>query len=273
MTKTNLMALNERLFNELDKLDAVDRRGGRVVGYNVVSLSGGKDSTAMLLMMIERGIKVDEAVFFDTGWEFPQMYEHLDKLEQVSGVNITRLHPKIPFTEIMLHNHRTRGKRVDCDAGMGWPFPRGRWCTSRKTLTIEQHLRSRRPYVQYIGIAADEAERAYDKDGNRKPNEYPLIDWGVTEADALEYCKARGFDWGGLYDHFNRVSCFCCPLQSISELRKLRRFYPELWMKMLEWDFYINRPQDRPQDRFREDYDLPELEMRFRAEDRQLRLF
>ena len=40
---------------------------------NVVSLSGGKDSTAMLLMLLERGEPVADVVFFDTGWEFPEM--------------------------------------------------------------------------------------------------------------------------------------------------------------------------------------------------------
>ena len=59
----------------------------------VVSLSGGKDSTAMLLMMLERGEQVDEAMFFDTGWEFPDMYAHIDKLAKDTGVKVTRLHP------------------------------------------------------------------------------------------------------------------------------------------------------------------------------------
>lgn len=30
---------------------------------NIVSLSGGKDSTAMLLMMVEKGIKIDKILF------------------------------------------------------------------------------------------------------------------------------------------------------------------------------------------------------------------
>ena len=63
---------------------------------NVVSLSGGKDSTAMLLMLLERGESVADVVFFDTGWEFPAMYEHLEKLEAFTGLKITRLHPRMP---------------------------------------------------------------------------------------------------------------------------------------------------------------------------------
>ena len=37
--------------------------------YHVVSFSGGKDSTAMLLHMLELGMPVDEVVNVDTGFE------------------------------------------------------------------------------------------------------------------------------------------------------------------------------------------------------------
>ena len=42
----------------------------------VLSLSGGKDSTAMLLRLLEEKRPVDLILFCDTGLEFPQMYEH-----------------------------------------------------------------------------------------------------------------------------------------------------------------------------------------------------
>ena len=45
--------------------------------FHAVSLSGGKDSTAMLLLMIERGMPIDMVLSADTGMEFPEMYEHL----------------------------------------------------------------------------------------------------------------------------------------------------------------------------------------------------
>ncbi|GAG04820.1 unnamed protein product, partial [marine sediment metagenome] len=55
---------------------------------NIVSLSGGKDSTAMLLILLEKKIKVDHIVFFDTGWEFPEMLKHIDKLGKYIGRKI-----------------------------------------------------------------------------------------------------------------------------------------------------------------------------------------
>ena len=52
----------------------------------VVSFSGGKDSTAMLLMMIERNMTIDEIVFFDTGWEWGQVYENVKLVEKMISV-------------------------------------------------------------------------------------------------------------------------------------------------------------------------------------------
>ena len=230
---------------------------------NVVSLSGGKDSTAMLLMMLDRGVRVDEAVFFDTGWEFPEMYEHLDRLERDTGIEITRLRPDVPFDELMLHNHRTRGKRKGVDYGYGWPSPLSRWCTTIKTQTIDKHLRGR-DVVQYVGIAADEAHRC-------RGLRYPLVEWGVTEAEALSYCRGRGYDWRGLYGHFKRVSCWCCPLQPLKELKALREHHPDLWKRLMCLDFDVAHNSET-QDRFRADYTVPQLEQRFRAEDSQMRL-
>ena len=50
---------------------------------HVVSFSGGKDSTAMLLGMIERDMPIDYILFCDTGIEFPAMYEHIDRVEKI----------------------------------------------------------------------------------------------------------------------------------------------------------------------------------------------
>ena len=58
---------------------------------NIVSFSGGKDSTAMLLMMLEKGIPIDDIVFCDTGMEFPEMYNHISKVEKYIKRKVTVL--------------------------------------------------------------------------------------------------------------------------------------------------------------------------------------
>jgi 3'-phosphoadenosine 5'-phosphosulfate sulfotransferase (PAPS reductase)/FAD synthetase len=54
---------------------------------NVISLSGGKDSTAMLLLAIERGVEFD-AVFADTGNEHQMTYDYVRYLADKLKINI-----------------------------------------------------------------------------------------------------------------------------------------------------------------------------------------
>ena len=223
---------------------------------NIVSLSGGKDSTAMLLMMLERGESIHSAVFFDGGWEFPQMLEHIDRLEEYTGIKVTRLVAD-PTFDYWMYERPIVAKKGPMKGqvhriGNGWPSGFRRWCTRQKVNAINRYNKTVENPVQCIGYADDEQKRVekttkacepsgscmclYELDTKGRRVRFPLVEWGVTESAALEYCKARGFDWGGLYDHFHRVSCFCCPLQSLSELRKLRTHYPDLWAKMLDMD-------------------------------------
>lgn len=58
-----------------------------------------KIHTAMLLLMIERGMPIDIVLTADTGMEFPEMYDHLAKLDEYlyreRGIHLTMLrHPK-----------------------------------------------------------------------------------------------------------------------------------------------------------------------------------
>ena len=206
----------------------------------VISFSGGKDSTAMALEMLERGEEIHSIVAFDTGWEFPQMMDHWGKFEKYTGIKLERVHPKQPFDYWLFDRPvRRRGESEIYRLGNGWPSPMRRWCTREKVNAIGRHFKSiTKPFIVSIGYAADETKRLDKPTLKEKPYDvrYPLIEWGVDEAQALQICKKHGFDWDGLYEHFNRVSCFCCPLQPLSELRVLRKEFPELWQTMINWD-------------------------------------
>ena len=44
----------------------------------IASCSFGKDSLAMVLMLIERDLPLDEVAFYDTGMEFQAIYDLRD---------------------------------------------------------------------------------------------------------------------------------------------------------------------------------------------------
>ena len=162
---------------------------------HIVSLSGGKDSTAMLLRMIEEGWPIDIILFCDTGMEFDAMYRHIDKVEKYIGRPIVRLKSHQSFEHLFYdYSPKRANPKLEQYRGFSWPGPRNRWCTAMlKTRIISQYLRElSKEYtlVQYIGIAADEPKRI-------REHRYPLVEWGMTEADCLDYCRERGFDWEG----------------------------------------------------------------------------
>ena len=115
----------------------------------IVSLSGGKDSTAMLLRLIEEGRQVDDILFCDTGLEFPEMYEHLKKLEQYICRPITILKADHSFEYYFFEYHPKRKKAaLEQYDGMSWAGPKKRWCTGdRKStrLNSSHRLESRMP--------------------------------------------------------------------------------------------------------------------------------
>ena len=234
---------------------------------NIISLSGGKDSTAMLLMMLERKEPIHSVVFFDTGWEFPGMYEHIDLLEKQIGIKIWRLHSRLSFDywlmarPIIARKGENKGKLVRI--GNGWPSMSRRWCTREKIDTIEYYCKPIKNPISCIGYASNEKHRKVSD--SKISKRFPLQEYGMTEKDCLEYCYSKGYNWGRLYKIFRRTSCFCCPMQRIGELKNLRRHFPDLWDKMLKMDNAIS--VNRGFKGYKTVYDL---EKRFIEEEKQL---
>ncbi len=237
-----------------------------------------KDSSALLLLMLEKGMPIDTVIYADTGMEFPEMEAHIAKLDDLlfreRGIHITTLrHPK-GFEWLMFdaptQQERAIARRIAKGqplTGYGWPAMRIRWCTGQlKTHLITKEvnrLKQEKNALHYIGIAADEAHRCKDDPTKR----YPLVEWGITEAQALQICYDRGYDWGGLYEIYHRCSCWCCPLQRIDNLRNLRRHHPELWARLRDMDARA-RAQfgPGPMGQFKKDWSVERLEERFARE-------
>ena len=126
----------------------------------------------MLLLMIEKDIPIDCVLYAETGMDFPEMTEHIAKLDDLlyreRGIHITTLrHPK-GFEWLMFdvpqQQKRAIERRIALGQplkGYGWPGMRVRWCTGQlKTHLIEKEvnrLKQEKNALHHIGIAADEA--------------------------------------------------------------------------------------------------------------------
>ena len=242
--------------------------------YHLVSFSGGKDSTAMLLHMMELGMKIDEVLYCNTWMEFPAMERHIEKIKKVvedAGIKFVTLKNPLSFKYLMLEYQPKRRKSTQeklggNPKGYSWPGSRLRWCTSKlKTellIKYKSEMNEKYDVIEYVGIASDEHYRL-EREINKK-HEHPLVDWNWAEADALKYCYEKGYNWEGLYEIFDRVSCWCCPLQPLEDLKGLWKNFPELWEELKEMDKETWRT-------IRADYSVEELELRFKFEEKRTR--
>lgn len=223
----------------------------------ILSFSGGKDSTFLLLELIRRKKPLDEAVFFDTGWEFPAMYEHIEKCKQICerhGIKFVTLHPEKLFDYYMFDHVTKSGKK-----GYSWCGGACRWGTGEKIKALYKYAKQNNAaYIDYIGIAADETARL-EKERNDFAR-FPLAEWGITEAECLQGCYDAGFDWGGMYKYLDRLSCKFCKNKNLKELRNIRKHYPEVWDELKDYQGRTERP-------YKKEGSVFDLEKRFVLED------
>jgi len=196
----------------------------------ILNFSGGKDSTAMLLRMIELKEHIDYIVFADTTFEFPALYEYIKIIEKFIGRKITILKPEKTFDDWRF-GKLTRGKDKGNIRGFPQVISPCYWMRESKFNTIQKFSNKFKNKVNLLGIAFDEKNRV-QKDNSLR---YPLIEWGWSEEDCIDYLQQKGL-LNSLYKHFSRLGCWMCPKQSNYSKYMLWKHYPELWntFKLME---------------------------------------
>ncbi|GAP08694.1 3'-phosphoadenosine 5'-phosphosulfate sulfotransferase [Anaerolinea thermolimosa] len=193
---------------------------------HIVSLSGGKDSTALAIYLRDR-IPNLEYVFCDTGEELPETYEYLDKLEAILGKRIEKLNPERPFRHYL---EVYRGVLPDA---------RTRWCTRKlKIEPFERYVGDDLVY-NYIGIRADEPHRkGYI---STKPNivpKYPFIEDGIVREDVFRILEESGLGLPKYYEWRSRSGCYFCFFQQRIEWIGLAQKHPDKFQRAVEMEKY-----------------------------------
>ena len=234
---------------------------------HIVSFSGGKDSTLMLLMMLEKGMPIDDIIFADTGMEFQELYDYIERIEGVIGRRVTRLYSGLTWDDMFFHR-KTKGDNIG--QINSFPISGGGKCNASDMLKrrgIRKYYRSiEGDYAVYIGIARNEPERYLRLKENERA---PLYEWGIDELFVIQELKRRGLH-NPLYDTFDRLGCYTCPNINLKELRLMRKRYPAEYAK-LQW--YGEQAEKNATSRrfaeYKPGWTIAELERRFQFEDLQ----
>ena len=211
---------------------------------HIVSVSGGKDSAALALYMLERYPELPvEYVFCDTGCELPETYEYLERLEVVLGQEIVRLNALDLLGIAKKPGRNPFDIWLDEVYGGFLPSPRARWCTRvLKIKPFEEYVGTDYA-LSYIGIRGDEDREGYT---SRKPPViseqpniqavYPFKDDLIGLADVQRILAESGLGLPDYYRWRSRSGCYFCFYQQIGEWQGLKEEHPELFEAAKEYE-------------------------------------
>ena len=210
---------------------------------HIASWSGGKDSTAMIDIMLREKMPLDYIVFMDTLMEFDEMYSYIEKVSEYwrarYSVEIVILKPtQKDFIDgyILSKIKYCREDKNKNKVGMikGFLNPTESFCAWRRETKVYPYNRWLKQFdgeeiTTYIGFTKDEAHRC-KADANQK---YPLYEMGMSDNDCQNYLKDREME-NPLYKHFNRTGCRLCPYQSKRDWANIYKHYPKVWNEVKE---------------------------------------
>ena len=212
---------------------------------HIVSWSGGKDSTATIILAHENGIPIDIIVmcllWFDKKRGiYAERPEHTDwilnyakPLFESWGYKVKIVSPERDYKYWFYHRLERSKYPERIGKCAGWLLAGMCVMNREKVRTIEKFLKTLDfEYDEYIGIAIDEPDRLQRL--NEKPGKISLLEqFGYTEAMATEKCNQYKL-YSPIYSFAGRNGCWFCPNQSIEEFAHLKTNHPDLWGELRE---------------------------------------
>lgn len=209
---------------------------------HVLSLGAGVQSTTVYLLAMDRKLKLDYAVFADTGDEPIAVYEHLAWLESLNGPPILRSSrgrlseallnqsskrcASVPFFTLL--NGSTGITNRQCSKDYKVDVVRRAIRQNILGLKARQRIKNMKLY-EYFGISLDEARRSIAIRKRVRNPVFPLLDLQWTRADCYEYLKNK------VPHEVPRSACVYCPFHSDAEWIKIRK-NPKDWALAVKVD-------------------------------------
>lgn len=211
-----------------------------------LSLGAGVQSSA-LLVLLDREDVLTGAIFADTGWEPPAVYDHLERLEglveapihRATAGNIRRDVLEAVdggggrFASLPLYTRKPDGKVSMLRRQCTWEYKiRVVRRKIRELLGMGDRGDPSRPISMLLGISLDEVQRAKPSGTEWIQNEWPLLfDYPMTRHD----CKRWWLDNVGP-PLPPRSACIGCPFHTDKEWREMKEERPEEWAEAVAFD-------------------------------------
>jgi len=186
----------------------------------IVPWSGGKDSTAALLLAVKAfGSSRVKAVYVDTGVDFPHNREYVEDLSSKLGIDLEVVDAGV--------------EKGLLREGLPLPSPQNRWCTSRKLEALrrvykQEFSKFMGRVVVVVGDRDAESERRARRPVARlDPTGIDVIApirlWSAAHTQV--YLLTRGLNLNPLYElGFYRLGCYVCFSLRNWELHLMRKY-------------------------------------------------
>ncbi len=206
-----------------------------------LSWSGGKDSSASIIVCYEHGIPLDGIIFcevmFDSSrnisGEDPKhikwIYDTAIPIIERMGYKVNVLRANNDYVRVFNSRIGIKSQPQRIGKKHGWLI--GGMCMANDRLKIKpikDFRRSVGEHEEIIGIAANEPQRL----ARLKPNcRSVLAEYGIAEKDTYTLCRKYGL-LSPIYETRSRGGCWFCPNCSIKEFAAFKKEYPELWAEL-----------------------------------------
>lgn len=206
-----------------------------------VSWSGGKDSTASIILAHIHNEPVDSIVFAEVMFDIAngisgENPRHIAFIKNKAiplfeswGYKVEVVHSDRDF--LMVFNRVIeRPTKHPEHKGLKYGFPPNGLCAVKrdcKIRAIKSYYKTiEEEYIQYVGIAIDEPKRLASL--HKTKNISLLEKYSLTESDAKQLCEEYGL-LSPTYELSKRGGCWFCPNAKLAEHRDIRNVCPEAW--------------------------------------------